>query len=156
MHDYSPEQAQRIAIRELAQEEREQRKQAANNNHVGGGALYRKLSGILERMFGGNVVQEPERGSPINGELALPNANIVNRTNEPEVPKPRGSDVPCGVWTGTSDGSAAVLIDDAEFSPRWHDITTTAWKQSIAYNERVERERTALWEKRLNELRGRS
>jgi hypothetical protein len=156
MHGVSREEARKIAAREVAAEERQQRKHVANNNHTGS-ALFRKLSGVLERMFATNPVQEPPRNAPIQGELALPVPNIVNRSVSDPPNKPNNSDAPCGVWDGArSDGASATWIEDEEYSPRWRDLTTDNWRASIALNEKVQREREQAWSIRLNELRGRS
>jgi len=152
--DLSPAKARQRAVAEIAQEQRERRTHSPSSHSHDGSKLFRKLSGILERMYVPRV-EPPAPGAPINGELARPTPHIVNPTVEPPPHKPNNSDAPCGCWTGGSDGSSAELIDDAEFAPRWKDITTTARKESIAFNERVERERRAAWERRLAE-RGRT
>jgi hypothetical protein len=156
MHGVDREEAKSIAAREIAQEQREQRKHVSNNNHTGS-ALYRKLSGVLERMFGLNPVQEPPRGTPISGELALPDTppHVVNRTNEPEAPTP--SDIVTGMWTGTgTDASTARWLNDEDFPARFHDDRTTFnWKRSITENQRIETERREAWERRLAERGGR-
>jgi hypothetical protein len=149
----SREEARKIAAREVAEEERQQRKHVANNNYTGGGALFRKLSRILSNMYGATQVHEPERGAPISGELALP-TRVVNATVEPTPPhKPHSDDVPCGVWTGGSDGSTAVFIPDQEYHGMV-DIVTSNWRHSIENNERIRLEREAKWAQRLTELRG--
>jgi hypothetical protein len=150
----SPAKARQRAVAEIAHEQR--RNHSPSSNSHDGSKLYRRLAQIVSNMHGSRRVQEPLPNRAIDGELARPVPNIVNLTAEPPPNKPHSDDVPCGVWSGTSDGSSAELIDDAEFGPRWRDITTAAWKGSIAHNERVERERAAAWEKRLAELRGRT
>jgi hypothetical protein len=156
MRDLSPEQAKSIAAREIASEQRQQRKYASHNNHTGS-ALYRRLARIVSIMHGGPRVEEPPRNAPIQGELALPDTppHVVNiRKADPSTPN---NDAPVGVWDGArSDGASATWIEDEEFGPRWRDITTTGWRHSIELNERVRLEREAKWARRLAELRGRS
>src|SRR6516165_9570365 len=97
MHGVSREEARSIAAREVAEEERQQRKYTSNNNYTGGSALYRKLAGILERMYGPRI-EEPLRGTAISGELALP--DTVPTIRKSETTDTTTSIV--GMWTGTS------------------------------------------------------
>jgi hypothetical protein len=147
----SPKRAHREAIALVAAEHRSQHNHSPSSE-VGGSKLYRRLAQMLSNMHHSRDVGPPAPGTPISGILTPPDPpRIVNpSTVEPDQPKP----TILGVWSGRGqDGSSAELIDDADFIPRWRDITTDNWRKSIAFNQKVEEERRALWAIRLAEIR---
>jgi hypothetical protein len=150
LHGIDRASSRKIAAREVAAEDRQRKPNASDTSHRGGDKLYRKLAGILERMFTSKDIGPRPRNAPIDGILTPPSRPVVNKTEPDDVPTLASI---VGVYTNNMSG--AQTIPDGEFIPRFLDRTTFNWRRSIAENERIERERTEAWQRRLQELRGR-
>jgi hypothetical protein len=137
------EQATREAGRELAQE----RKRKSLNSHDRIAASGRSSGGIraelMRKLFDGlGHLREPPRRKPpqlvphvLDRDSVAAPPVVVTKTKQIEPP----ANQIIGVYVGNATG--AELLDQADLPPRYFDLTTAAWRKSIADNERRARER---------------
>jgi hypothetical protein len=140
------EQLYRQAARETVREERLRQKFSPNTNtHTPVTAsnafdqLVGKLWGIIERRKSTSIV-------PGRGQLPQPSiiSNPVIIADEPITPATnvipfRETAAPLVV----AGNGGAKLLDDQQFAAKYHSPVTQTWRQSIAQNQRIAKEREA-------------
>jgi hypothetical protein len=134
--------ARAIAARQIAQEQRAQRKASSFTSRPqstanAGDALLAKLFGIIQRMDARR--EPPPEGQPLTGELARPVSTVSAAMVRKADPEPQPGLSVVGIYDGRTTG--ATLLSDEEFPAAMRSPIYRNWIRSIETNERIARER---------------
>jgi hypothetical protein len=139
------EDAQRLAARELAAE---QRKQQQNNKlapMTGPVTVHNARAHLLNQLtlIGERLRTAPRRRNrlPREPEVVRPHTKDVAPVSPP--PQPAPASEPVLIFNGRA--TLTELIADCEFHSSVHDLTTANWRRSITRNQRLAQQRRGLW-----------